>query len=794
MPAKNRKQTVLKPPSDDFVTGFKKHVQQNIKSQLGIKIKLSIEQLLHAAILVGDSRTLENLLKNYEFFKNKINDRINFNDLDLTPFEYAIKYNPPTGVSVKDCLKVLDKYGADASLINEECRNLHNAILEGKPDIAEYLINNCDKLNLDLNARGGEGLTAFMLCCIKSDLKTFKKLLSYEKIEIDLQDTNDLSALHYAAYYSDKPVMLKMLIDKGANWKLKDKAGLTFLHHFATSIKVNDPINKLKFKIIQNILEKNPEIDINVGDALGNTPLALGIESAEWVRFEVETLKASLDLNYTKFKGTALHLAVEQGNIEVIRILIEGRADINARNKDGATPVYLSLYEKAVKKPDIEVQKLLLEYRADPNIPTYKSFVTPLMAAIYHDNNEAAELLIQHQTTYINAVNILGASALMYAVDKKNNYIIDRILNHDGINLSLVSFHDLRNVLHHAIAVKNNEAVELILQHKKCTYEIIDALDIYGHSPLHMAVLQGNSAVVTSLTKAGADVNIKSDEGITPLQLAKIKGSADIVKILQDAGAEEVYDEEEYLREETELSEEPKIESPYAPEEEIPIEVELKKTEEPAFGKQRFKDWDAYHKERHEYYRKLKLSPSAIAPESLPKASWKIGDKIISSFDERVYETTDLEGNRIFIFDKAEVDNSKAAAYSRAIKKGIIKDHEFLRTTGVKLLYHQKGLKGFEVKINKYGDYRLFGNEIYSNKGERLFVLKDEYNHKDLKKLVTTSPDINIRGEELGGGYDEFEAGDFSGYLSHDAGYRTLPNFDDYKTDSIGVVEEEFIE
>ena len=53
-----------------------------------------------------------------------------------------------------------------------------------------------------------------------------------------------------------------------------------------------------------------------------------------------------------------------------------------------------------------------------------------------------------------------------------------------------------------------------------------------------MVVARGNTGVARALLDAGADVNAKTQQGVTPLMVAVAMGSAEIVQTLLDAGAD----------------------------------------------------------------------------------------------------------------------------------------------------------------------------------------------------------------------------------------------------------------
>ena len=72
---------------------------------------------------------------------------------------------------------------------------------------------------------------------------------------------------------------------------------------------------------------------------------------------------------------TALHMAARRGNVDVIGALLDGGADIEARDSDGDTPL-----RRAVNRNKVEAAKLLLARGADPHSKGSKT-LTPALAA-----------------------------------------------------------------------------------------------------------------------------------------------------------------------------------------------------------------------------------------------------------------------------------------------------------------------------------------------------------------------------------------------------------------------------
>ncbi|KAI6654066.1 hypothetical protein LOD99_2913 [Oopsacas minuta] len=94
--------------------------------------------------------------------------------------------------------------------------------------------------------------------------------------------------------------------------------------------------------VLEEILLKLPDIDIDTADEFGNTPLHYATE-----RGFTHTIKYLLDKNADPNKAnaagsTALHLACEHADEDAVYLLTLRGAEVNVRDKDGKTPTLLA--------------------------------------------------------------------------------------------------------------------------------------------------------------------------------------------------------------------------------------------------------------------------------------------------------------------------------------------------------------------------------------------------------------------------------------------------------------------
>lgn len=120
-------------------------------------------------------------------------------------------------------------------------------------------------------------------------------------------------------------------------------------------------------------------------------------------------------------------------NSKVSRLLLLSGADPNACWPDGDT--LLCKYSSIGNSAMIQ---LLLHYKADPNLPNYRTKMTPLMLAVRKNNFEAVKLLLkngallnlfdnENKNALIHTANTAGCHLIM-------NYLLEYI-DKNGINM-----------------------------------------------------------------------------------------------------------------------------------------------------------------------------------------------------------------------------------------------------------------------------------------------------------------------------------------------------------------------
>jgi ankyrin repeat protein len=217
--------------------------------------------------------------------------------------------------------------------------------------------------------------------------------------------------------------------------------------------------------------------------------------------------------------------AVEQGDVEGVRSLLEV-------DRDGTVPVIrwpapsgvTDLLNSAAHHGHVEVVRLLLESGADVNASDSNGGAA-ICHAVY--GNAATVRLLLESGARVDQPGTLRATALTLAVAQGGNDVTDRsdliaVLLAAGANpnarneKALVPLH---MAISHSMRPGGVEVVRLLA----AAGADLGSRDELGSSPLHIAVREASDEVVGILLDAGADVNLRDKHGMTPAAEAEFQ-------------------------------------------------------------------------------------------------------------------------------------------------------------------------------------------------------------------------------------------------------------------------------
>lgn len=230
-----------------------------------------------------------------------------------------------------------------------------------------------------------------------------------------------------------------------------------------------------------------------------------------------DLLKHGADINAKNKQGnTPLHVAINQrSSIAVIKMLLKHKAKVNALNNEDRTPLHVAtLYMR------IATIKELLSNEADVNAQDCGG-MTPLALHI----NTCAEKQTDPLPSIVSLLILSNAN------------VDDKIKENSVVKGCIEKFERIKKDYPNCAANKNLEAInqKLNLNYKLFTaiYKNkgkkiknllkqganVNAINKQGSTPLHVAILHKCTTIVKELLSNGADINALNQQGETPLEL-----------------------------------------------------------------------------------------------------------------------------------------------------------------------------------------------------------------------------------------------------------------------------------
>lgn len=198
-----------------------------------------------------------------------------------------------------------------------------------------------------------------------------------------------------------------------ANWGY-DKLCYALLKQGAdVNVANTEGFTALKAAIRNNFIDivkalLNSGADINLVDKYGESALFWATYNTEILKLILDAQPKELNLQSEHYKETALINPSRNGQIEIMRLLLEAGIDPNIPDKGGMRALHW-----AAQYGQTESIRLLLSYGGDVNSTTKKK-ITPLISAVIKGNPDAVELLLKSGAG-VHAKEKTGWSALTFA-------------------------------------------------------------------------------------------------------------------------------------------------------------------------------------------------------------------------------------------------------------------------------------------------------------------------------------------------------------------------------------------
>lgn len=435
---------------------------------------------------------------------------------------------------------------------------LLHAISKGLLDTALYLMQcGCDPYT-DPNKLKFPGLKSADVITSKALFRTvekwgfekvFKKML--EKAEKLVVDKNGDTVLHVIVRKKSEPLFEAVLASRWLQKMLHhaNNQGYLPLHVAASSNFL--PFFQIFFQ--SQILNSHILPDTQVTSLL--------TDKCDKLKDSIHDACSNLSINapVKVRKTTALHLAASERSVQMVQLLLNLGADVNASDEAGKTPLVECLdlrgdknisqssacdllhvcqiligqgagvnvksnirysERRSMANDDVltplhlaagvgskDIVELLLNNGANPCLLSGDIGKIPLQFALEQGHNDAASSLMSpelYPSGFLSSHMDYAFNSLLHYADRCNTAVISELINLSN-SLDRPNVNRLRP-LDKAISSRNIEYVELLLITEPCIVNVHLYQDPAAYPPLHLAASSGNVRLCQTLLSYGADI------------------------------------------------------------------------------------------------------------------------------------------------------------------------------------------------------------------------------------------------------------------------------------------------
>ena len=243
---------------------------------------------------------------------------------------------------------------------------------------------------------------------------------------------------------------------------------------------------------------------------------AIDNNDIEYVKHIINNTDVNIDSGQYTTGNTALNYAAMKNNLDIVKLLVKGGANLEKENDDGQTPLY-----SAVHHGNIEIVKFLIDSGANINTAEAGSDYSPLHLALFCPGDE---LDVNAYKNYFNIATLLINSGANLNAKTSNH----RTPLHMLINTSIlinVEFDDKdANELHKDVMkiakllIKGGANVNAVDNDKNSPLHYAFKIDVVDGEPMR----DNDIELAYILLEAGANLKLRNNDDETPYEVADV--------------------------------------------------------------------------------------------------------------------------------------------------------------------------------------------------------------------------------------------------------------------------------
>jgi ankyrin repeat protein len=381
------------------------------------------------------------------------------------------------------------------------------------------------------------GDTRLAKAAMNRDVAAIRALLA-QGVDVNSPGSDGTPALHWIVRVDDLETA-RLLTRAGADATRADRYGVTPLYLACANGNAD---------MIRLLLEAGA--DANSTDPTGETALMTAVRAGALgaVRVLLEA-GSTIDARDPTYQQTALMLAVRENHPEIVGLLVDRGAQVNARTRIGETPKWIlpnsvpgfghgvgivrgGLPERGSRAPipgglsallyaardgRLDSVRILLAAGADINQPDANG-ITPLVMAISNNHVDVARVLIEHGAD-LNASDWYGRTPLWAAIEARNMDVDNATFENS------VDREPLFNLIEALLerGANPNVRTKEVPPIRRSMLRVTGSLswvDFTGQTPFLTAALSGDVRVMRLLLAHRADPHIPTVAGTTALMAA----------------------------------------------------------------------------------------------------------------------------------------------------------------------------------------------------------------------------------------------------------------------------------